>query len=551
MTSQLGDKVPKFEKIALALIVLVAILVRFWDFSSYAPHFWDEAKYLGEVEGIAPYFSVNVGAFALLKMGYAIVGGSSYPQIVTGVFGVLTVLGCFFLGWRMLRGNKHSAFLGLLMAGQAALLPYVVGYSRQAFPTIFALCFFTWALYFYLIRMQHPAAADPGTASVGLLPRIAGPGLLALVPACSFKFLIPTVLLFLVLEIIVWRSCSQARRGGEAVRQLLTAVDTGILLLVISPPVLALVFGYDGWLGRAIAVSQFHAEIQTLRPAFHFLFPVHLYHLAGPSFIALALAGIFLLLRKGKKDGLSVDQRATIAVAAGFGINLMFFGFFSHLQSARLYVLTLPFLLFVSSFFLLRVWHSRPRYGATVAIVLGLVLFASLGYKSADCLAKSSMLKTASDTAMRVARPGQPVWANATTQAAYNAYYSPQKKMNSPVVKAFLRPQDRHFDRANPPLALVQDGVEVSTLVATLDKNDLLTANGVAGVRSMLQDVWETTRGGERVYAAAENFYTSPYYYLEDLYSWDSYWYIRELMPQARDSIFIYLLNPAQAKPGM
>ena len=46
------------------------------------------------------------------------------------------------------------------------------------------------------------------------------------------------------------------------------------------------------------------------------------------------------------------------------------------------------------------------------------------------------------------------------------------------------------------------------------------------------------------IYAEPEDFFTSPYYYLEDVYSWRSYKYIRDLMPSRRDSIFVYLANP-------
>ena len=129
------------EKTALLCILLVAAATRLLDFPSYFPRYWDEAKYLAEIERFISFFGVNAGSFAFLKLSYGIFGRPSYPQLVTALFGILTVLGLFLVGRRILKEKRPGVLLGLVMAGQAALMPYYLIYSRQALATIFALCF--------------------------------------------------------------------------------------------------------------------------------------------------------------------------------------------------------------------------------------------------------------------------------------------------------------------------------------------------------------------------------------------------------------------------
>ncbi len=142
--------------IILAAILVPAAIVRLWDIGSYFPVFWDEAKYLREVEGLAEPFGVNVIPFAFLRWGHLLLAGTFYPQAVTGIFGLATVIGCFFLGRRLLPKSKPGLFLPILLAAHAAVMPYFLTYSRSALAAGFALCFMVFALIFYLRKLQYP-----------------------------------------------------------------------------------------------------------------------------------------------------------------------------------------------------------------------------------------------------------------------------------------------------------------------------------------------------------------------------------------------------------
>jgi len=532
----------RLEKIYLAIILLVAAAVRLWGFRSYFPCFWDETKYIGEVEQIAPFFSVNAGAYAFLKSGYALIGGTAYPQIVASIFGVMTVLGIFLLGRRILRHKQSGIHLGLLMAGQAAVMPYLVRYSRHAFPAVFALCFFVYALYFYLGKLHYPLLKKSQDQFGYLRTGILAAGLLAWVPACSIKFLFPTLILFLIIEVFIWRVRSADAKEYRSLQNFAISVFTGAILLAATPLIVAMVSGYTGWFERALTLSRYHAEVQTLRVAYHFLYPVPLYYLAGPVFILCALLGPLILYYHPKTGERAVAGAQTNwLMVISCAVSLLFFGLFSHLQAARVYVLTLLLPMYASALFVLRLPRIRPRYGKIAARAVYALLIGSMGYLSLDYVSRSTPLPAACDTIMRQIRPNQAVWANATAQVAYGTYHSKFNLRKTPQeVTAFLRPNDRKLDPGNPPIIVIQDAADLVALMVAFDKYDLLEVNDIDDARWLLQDMQSTARQAQRFFSAADRFYTSPHYYLEELYSWKSFEYIHELMAEARDSVYVY-----------
>ncbi|MFC1475771.1 hypothetical protein ACFLQW_02060 [Candidatus Zixiibacteriota bacterium] len=542
------------EKLTLGLILVIAAVVRLWNFPAYFPHFWDEARYLSEVESLSPYFSVNVGAFVFLKLGYIIFGMPSYPQIIMGLFGVLTVGGCYILGQRILRRERKGVFLGLLMAGQAAVMPYFIHFSRHALAAGFALCFLVYALYFYVARLQHPRVEKSKNRKKYLWCSFIAVGLLAMVPACSFKFLLPTLILFVAVEIFFWRERKIKHRDYQPARNSVLTMVVGLVLFIALPLILAAIAGYTGWVDRALVLTRAHAERETMRMAFHFLYPLQLYYLSGLPLVACALAGLGLLIRRPKSTpGIMAATSTNYLLLISFLVDLLFFGLFSHLQGSRVYALTLPFLVYASSVFLLWVRQAWPRCGNIALAVICLLFFGSLGYKTVDYLSKSSGLKQVSDIIARHLKRDQLILSSSGAQIFYGTRNSEFYRGISCPLKPiwpqlFLPIPEWKVDLNNPPVMVMQDGVNLAVIIHESGSRDLLQDRSIDTLRAILQSSDQISRVGDRIFAGAEDFYNSPYYYLEMLYSRRSYEFFKNLTPQARDSVFVYLFNPAKAQ---
>ncbi len=534
------------QKSILAGILVVAAVFRLQGLTGYFPHFWDEAKYIAEVENLTGNFSVNVGAYAILKLAHLLIGAPYYPQVVAAIFGLLTVFGLYLLGRRLLASTTEAVWLGLLMAAQAAVMPYFVRYSYHVFPVVFAQCFYVYALVAYLVRLQLPRTRTPSDRRRYFLFTVIAMILLAAVPASSFKFILPTVILFVALELFVWWYRSRKIKDKQALPTLIISLVGGLALFFFVPLLLSVISGYAGWFTRATALSQAHAAINTMRLAGHFLFPLHLYHFGGILLIVCAVVGASLLTvgPRGYDHPLFATPFVMI-FAFGFAVYLFFFGLFSHLQSGRLYALTVPFVVFASAVGVMHLWFWRKGLGRVLSVVVFGLLCLSLGYKSLADTTRTTNLPAAVAVAAKSLTAGKVFRAEASPQVAYLLYTRfgwdiPYK------VRALGDPRDLQFVIDNPPLIMLADGVDLTTSVALDEKYD-------RGVRDDLETVKENTamfiylaETGDLVYAAADDFYTSPAYYLEDIYSWSSYHTLQRRLASARDSIFVYLVNPAK-----
>lgn len=532
-------------KIALAAILAAAALARLWGAGSYFPHFWDEAKYVEEVDGLLAFFSVNVLSYAFLKLGRAIIGPPSYPQVVTALAGVMTVLGLFCLGRRIVPGKREGTQLGLLMAACAAVMPYYVLYARHALAAGFALCFFVYALFAYVARLQYPPVRNRRARMQYLRRSAIAALLLALVPACSFNFLLPTALLFVLMEMHIWRVRSAQKKEYRATQTLVVSLIGGGLLFALIPLGTSVVFGYSGWLDRAIALSEFHAQIKTMRPAFNFLYPVHLYYLAGPVLMACVAAGAVLMgIKRFSDDAFSSARPAHVIMVFGFAIYVLFYGAFSHLQSARLYALSLPFVAYAAAFAILRSGSLFPKIGRIAVSAVVIVLLGSMSVITLDYLSRTSGLPAACDETMKYVKREGMIYTNAKTQVYHCAAHSPNNRAGLFRLNSFLHASGIEMSRDNPPVVVIQEGIDLVSTVASQDKQDALQSIDTIQIR--MEGYLSVAKYADLVYAAPDDFYTSPYYYLEDVYSWRSYIYIRRLMPSRRDSVFVYRANPTR-----
>jgi hypothetical protein len=527
----------------LGVIVAAAAVVRFWGFPGYFPQFWDEAKYICEVEKLIPYFSVNAGAFAFLKLGYQVFGLPSYAPIVCGIFGVLTVGGCYFVGTRVFPGQRRGVHLGLLMAALAALMPYLVRYSHHAFPEVFALCFFVWALVFYLARLNTTPRAAVGARQQRRWNSLVSVALLALVPACSFKFLLPTFILFLTLEFYLWRLRRRHLFKNGPARDFVIMLVAGTAFFVVIPFILALTAGYDGWFERARLLSEAHSSIGTMRLAAHVLYPIHLFHFCGIIFTACALAGIWIMFAEppGRRAARVTTPAATILFLP-FAVYLLFFGFLSHLQAARVYVLTVPFLIFTAAVFLLWLRDVRPRIGImAMSAVLLLTLFSFVNI-CRDHLSKTTGFAEACHVIARQIQQGQIVYAGTMAQVLYGVYRSPYCQATYFRAEPPSRLGKIPTDPSKPPIVVIEDGADADFWLADRDKYD--RPADMMEIRLMLADYHRFASAGELIFATEEHFTNSPNYYLEDIYSWQSFHDLQTLLANSRDSIFIYQLQP-------
>jgi hypothetical protein len=547
MKSTRPTQLSAVHKLLLGAILIAAAAVRLWGLPSYFPQFWDEALYISEAEGIISLFSVNVGSYALLKLGHLLIGRPVYPQVICSLFGIMTVWGCYVLGRRILPERSEGMRLGLLMAAQAALLPYFVRYSRHALADGFALCFFVWALWLYLGKSAGPKVKNTGQQKRYLLFGLAPAATLAAVPACSYKFLLPTVLVFFALELFTWRTREKQHREFRSRQSLAISIVAGMISFAAVPLVAAAISGYTGWLDRVVELSEFHASMETLTPAFHFLLPVHLWYLGGPVFICCILAG-FCLLAFGKKiPKLRLSPGKEILVPAiGFAVYFLFFGGFSHLQSARLYVLTLPFLICVSA--LAVIWLGRlvPRLGHFVFWSVAALLVVSSGFLTVDYISSYSSLQPVCDALMQRRSNDEMIYANAKTQMFYGCFHSRYNKGVPVKVKSFVYTDQLKLEMNNPPLSVIEDATDLVATVASQDKRWF--AVPVDSVRERLQDYRVLEQCSDLIVAAPTGFYKSPHYYLEDLYSPQSLAYMRQLLPQVRDSVYVYVFNPDKAR---
>lgn len=524
----------------LLFIIAVSAVVRFRGIQSYFPLLWDEAKYLGEIERIIPHFSVNVGAFAFLKLGHTIVGGSSYPQAVTALFGVLSILGLWLLGRCAFAELNTRHYLGLAMAGQAALMPYLVKYSYHATPTIFAFTFFVFALYCFLKKLRYPPVNDADKRLYFLWTALAA-GLLAFVPACSFKFLLPTVMLLVLFEVYLWRinAGTHHQHKYQSLKFMFVSIMVGVIFIIIIPVALAIISGYDGWWQRAIELSKAHELIQTMRPAFHFTYPIHVFHLTGLPFVICACIGLAVIFRGPKENTLPpYVRRSGIMLMISAGAYILFYGAFSHLQASRLYILTLPFLLYLSSTAIIRLPHALSRYGRPAGSVVTVILFVSLGWMVSREMSRQSYNQDTYDTALINLTPGQDIWANATQQLIYGVNHSQIKKSFPFNVSSLFSATEKGADSLDPPIVILQEAGYTVGLVGTLDKYDQLQQIEV--IKSELQRLKAATNAASIVAVTPDDFFSSPGCYLENIYSWQSYHDIKSLLPYCRDSIYIY-----------
>ncbi len=155
-------------------------------------------------------------------------------------------------------------------------------------------------------------------------------------------------------------------------------------------------------------------------------------------------------------------------------------------------------------------------------------------------LSKVSGIRAASHAVASNMKDGQVIRASVVGQINYGVRTSGLYRGKSNLkALACLNTGRGHFGPDDPPITVVEDAADVVTLVSSLDKYDKLDDSSFLVIPRLLKDCHTFPRGATVVYAGKSNIHSSPYYYLEDIYSRRSYDLIQKLLTGARDSVWV------------
>lgn len=158
--------------ISLALIIIVAAFFRLYQLREVPPGLYPdeamngsnalEALHTGEYRVFYPENNgreglfMNIQAFFLGTFG---VEESWILRLPSAIFGILTVLGMYFLAKELFKRN--GAAIGLLAAFLLAISFWHVNFSRIGFRAIMAPAFLVWAVYLFLRSIRETGSGAP------------------------------------------------------------------------------------------------------------------------------------------------------------------------------------------------------------------------------------------------------------------------------------------------------------------------------------------------------------------------------------------------------
>ena len=155
-------KIIKNPGLLLIVILLIASFLRFYEITKLPPGFYpDEAMYANnsveawETGHFKVFYPENYGREGLWPniIGFFIVRFGHEPWIpraVAAVFGILTVLGVYFLAKEL-----FSKKIGLLASFFLATSFWHINFSRIGFRAIMAPFFLVWAVYFLSLALRQ------------------------------------------------------------------------------------------------------------------------------------------------------------------------------------------------------------------------------------------------------------------------------------------------------------------------------------------------------------------------------------------------------------
>lgn len=309
-------------------IIAVASFFRLYGIAEFPPGFYsDEAIYANngmeawENHDWKVFYTENNGREGLWPniIGFFIVNFGNEPWVprsVAAIFGILTVLGVYFLAKELFFNSALQKQIALLSAFLLATNFWHINFSRIGFRAIMAPLFLTWGVYFLLkilnkIKPFNPPAV--GQKFYFLFFTILG-GLFYGLGFHSYIAYRGTPLLILIIIVLYW---FQNKNWQIRKKILITVSGYTIVAIFIALP-LGLYFlkNPQDFMGRTTQISIFNSPTMIKDLAFNIIKTAGMFNfigdfnwrhnIAGKPLLfwpvgILFLIGIFISLRKFKE----------------------------------------------------------------------------------------------------------------------------------------------------------------------------------------------------------------------------------------------------------
>jgi len=241
----------------LLLILIIASLLRLANIDSAPPGLYPdeamngnnaiEALETGEFKAFYPENNGREGLFANIQAGSIIIFGNEAKalRIPSAIFGILTVLGVYFLTKELFEQNKK---LALLAAFLVATSFWHINFSRIGFRAIMAPFFLVWSTYYLLLALRK---FKEGMSATHYLLLTSIGGLLFGLGVHSYIAYRVMPLMFVALVPFFWRKKEFYVISG--VFLLFTIIATAPLMLHFAQTP-------EDFFGRTTQISVFNSE---------------------------------------------------------------------------------------------------------------------------------------------------------------------------------------------------------------------------------------------------------------------------------------------------
>lgn len=155
----------------LLFVIILAGFLRLWDISGIPPGLYPDEAMNGNnaLEALATddwkiFYPENNGREGLFiniqSVSLALFGSEPWAlRLPSAIFGILTVLGIYFLTRELFRKSEYSSAIALLAAFLLATSFWHINFSRIGFRAIMAPAFLTWGVYLLLLYLNKIAKA--------------------------------------------------------------------------------------------------------------------------------------------------------------------------------------------------------------------------------------------------------------------------------------------------------------------------------------------------------------------------------------------------------
>ncbi|MDP2650899.1 MAG: glycosyltransferase family 39 protein [bacterium] len=286
----------KGPKGLLFLIIVIAALLRLGDLPTIPPGLYPDEAMNGnnalealETRDWKVFYPENNGREGLFiniqSFSVAMLGNEPWAlRLPSTIFGILTVLGIYFLTRELFREDKDGLAIALLATFLLATSFWHINFSRIGFRAIMAPFFLTWGIYFLLMSL-HKITSIASSASKNLklgfghwaLPALAG--LVYGLGMHSYIAYRATPLLILFILIAYWLK----NKNREVRKKILLSSLFFILasIIVFLPLGIHFLNNPADFFGRTTQVSVFASEAPLKNLTLNTLKTLGMFNFAG------------------------------------------------------------------------------------------------------------------------------------------------------------------------------------------------------------------------------------------------------------------------------